>query len=1003
MELILQNGLEHQTLPVECVADVVSASHLDTGTPKHCNPALTEPLGWKALYDARQKAKLSADLQESLVEHPDSYRTKQQDMPPYQMLDVKMETGTGKTYVYVKTIYELHKRTKLNKFIIAVPTLPIKAGTGAFLDDAYVQRHFSDTCGYNTRIEFCLLETQKKKKKGRATFPPAVGKFFYGSRREQNRIYVLLMNTQLLTNGKLLTRDDYFQPVGDFDRPVDAIADTRPVLIIDEPHRMDRESKSFVQLIKQFRPQLVLRYGATFPEVTVGAGKNKKTVKDYVNLVYDLNACAAFDQNLIKGVAKEHLELGGGRRQEKKIKITGIENKTSVSLQYITPGRTTRHVLHTHDSLAMIDPDMDGLTIEGITATGIELSNGQQKLRGEEFLPDQYSASYQEGMMRKALERHFQTERENFMRSPARIKTLALFFIDNIESYRGPEKKNDGWLRRKFLELLGERIGLELHTPGTSPEYAAYLQATLDHIDDEACAAYFAQDNQDTDEMIAEEVQTILHDKKQLLSFEREDGTPNVCRFLFSKWTLKEGWDNPNVFTICKLRSSGSETSKLQEVGRGLRLPVDEAGNRIQDESFMLNYIVDFTERQFAEELVAEINGGIVKRNDGRLVLTDQELTRVARLLDTDENQLMIALLTKGYVDFQKIINQGTIDQMERDYPQFFKNGKIRNVNAETGKVHIRRERFNELKTLWERLNAKYIIYFDRNIDDALRTALPGLIRSKDVFALQVATSVRDVVGIEEGRAVSREAASSQLTLGSRCLPYNEFLKRASRTSCVPITDLHKAFCEVTQGGMNIAQEMFNENSLARLLAAISEWKADMLSGCVRYKQGNYSSLTTRLTDGQGEPLAEVAQVHIGRRSDDGTVSPKYLYDELVYDSPLERQNIIHGGIDEVTVYGKIPSSSICIPTVASSNFSPDFMFVVRRKNGPNEVNIVIETKDYDSKDGIPKDQLTKITCAEKFFNDMQEHFKDKGFTIRFKPQLRTDAVKSIIDGLIKE
>lgn len=141
-------------------------------------------------------------------------------------------------------------------------------------------------------------------------------------------------------------------------------------------------------------------------------------------------------------------------------------------------------------------------------------------------------------------------------------------------------------------------------------EYREYLEASLNHID-ECHGGYFAQDNSSSDEDIANEVNDILNGKKHLLAFRDKDGKYILRRFLFSKWTLKEGWDNPNVFTIVKLRSSGSETSKLQEVGRGLRLPVDECGNRISNQEFMLNYIVDFTEADFANKLVEQINSEV--------------------------------------------------------------------------------------------------------------------------------------------------------------------------------------------------------------------------------------------------------------------------------------------------------------------------------------------------------------------------------------------------------
>jgi len=204
--------------------------------------------------------------------------------------------------------------------------------------------------------------------------------------------------------------------------------------------------------------------------------------------------------------------------------------------------------------------------------------------------------SYQEQMMRLALERHFEIEKANFCGRNFKIKTLALFFIDDIASYRETEDGKEPYLLKAFERLLKERIEMEISKlTENEEEYKKYLEESLANIS--AChGGYFAQDNSDSDEDIAREVDIILNEKKRLLSFKNPDGTYNTLRFLFSKWTLKEGWDNPNVFTIAKLRSSGSENSKLQEVGRGLRLPVDENGNRISNEEFQLNYIVDFTE-----------------------------------------------------------------------------------------------------------------------------------------------------------------------------------------------------------------------------------------------------------------------------------------------------------------------------------------------------------------------------------------------------------------------
>lgn len=1001
MELKLENNLEHQMLPVDGVAEVVDASIKESAKENHQNPVLQQQLNGEALRVVRQHAKI---LDKAIKQRVSPYMLpeKVKDLPYHRILDIKMETGTGKTYVYTRTMFELHKRCGFHKFIIAVPTLPIKAGTASFLREQEVKRHFEMVCNYHAEIELCLLEPQKQKKKGRLNMPSALGQFFNGTHQTKHKIYVLLLNTQLITNGKLLTREDYDQMLGVFHRPVDAIADTKPVLIIDEPHRMERGSKSYAALIENFRPQLVLRYGATFPDLTVGKGKNKHTVKDYQELIYDLNAAESFNQGLIKGVAKEHLELPGGRNAEKKVKVLSTVKGDQTSLKLTSSDNTgTSFTIHVGESLGVIDKDLEGVVVDAITKNGLCLSNGQEKLIGEEFYPDQYGVSYQEGMIELALMRHFETERENFCRDGLPIKTLALFFIDNIESFRGPDGKNDGWLRRKFIDILETRVKKELARQNT-PEYENYLKATLDHLDD-SCAGYFSQDNNDSDENIANEVKVILHGKKELLSFTNDQGQPNVLRFLFSKWTLKEGWDNPNVFTICKLRSSGSEISKLQEVGRGLRLPVDQAGNRIGDSSFMLNYIVDFTEKDFANKLVAEINGEIQGDQKAPLSLTAEMIARVAEKRHVDINTFFAELLTKGYVDIDKKVVHEKYDEMLVAYPEFkdvtgaVNNNRIINRNSNRNeKIHIRKARFEELRELWGQLNKKYVLYFDKEIDLKIETELPTIIRDKHIFSLQTVETSRKVLGFEAGIAVVHEGIRTELTLHDRYYGYNDFLKRASRHTNIPVHILHQAICNVANNGYQITNEMFNKSSLTRLIGAVDDWKCERLVGFVRYKQANYRAKETKLTNGDGTVKDEVVQTYIGNKSVPGEPPVKYLYDAYAHDSNLELQNI-KTEIDEVIVYGKIPSHSICIPTVASSNYSPDFMYVVKKADGTKELNIVIETKAYDKDSHISPDEETKISCAEVFFKAMTA----SGFSVHYRKQINSTGIKNIIDELV--
>ena len=1003
MELKLESSLAHQLAPVNTVATVVEASIVEQAQASHKNPVLAQELNAAVLEQVRRNVGIYDKATKKRI-HERNLPDKIQRLPHHSILDIKMETGTGKTYVYTRTMFELHKRCGINKFIIAVPTLPIKAGTAAFLDDAEVMRHFSNVCGYNAEIELCLLEPQKQKKKGRQNIPSAVGHFFYGSHHVKNKIYVMLLNTQLITNGKLLTRDDYDQTLGEFDKPVDAIRDTLPVLIIDEPHRMDRESKSYGALIESFCPQLVIRYGATFPEFTFGRGKTKIRAKDYQELVYELNAAASFNQGLIKGVAKEHLELPGGRRAEKKVKVVSMISGDSVNLKYTTADHhEATHTLHVGDSLSGIDPDLDGVVIEGISKNSIELSNGQEKFKGDEFFPDQYSMSYQEGMIERALMRHFETERQNFCREGLPIKTLALFFIDNIESFRGPDGKNDGWLRLKFLELLQKRVERELMQPNTK-EYDDYLKATLANLGN-TCAGYFSQDNNDSDESIANEVKVILRGKKELLSFTNNDNSPNVLRFLFSKWTLKEGWDNPNVFTICKLRSSGSEISKLQEVGRGLRLPVDCAGNRICDNSFMLNYIVDFTEKDFANKLVAEINGDLESEQKRTLEITYEDIVSVAKKRGVDETTFFIELLQKGYVNINKQIVTDKFDDLLREYPEFNAAGNGVNTNriinrnsARTDTIQIRKARFGELQELWQQLNRKYILYFDKEIDSKLEKELPDLIKAKRIFSSQTVKSIREEIGIEDGLAYLKESNHAEQTFHGRYYAYNEFLARSSRFTNIPIHILHRSICQAVANGCQISDEMFNEDSISRLIGAVDDWKCKELLSLVHYKQANYKARETKLTNADGSVKKEVVQAYIGKKIIPGTPPAKYLYNAYAHDSELELDNI-KTEIDEVIVYGKIPSHSICIPTVASSNYSPDFMYVVRRTDGSKDLNIVIETKAYDKESLIAPDEDTKISCAEEFFKAMT----DGGYTVHFRKQINSTGIKAIIDDLMKE
>lgn len=801
---------------------------------------------------------------------------------------------------------------------------------------------------------------------------------------------------QLLKVAKnyMLSRDDYGSVIEGFYRPFDALRATRPFVIIDEPHKFSRDQKAFGVIKEEINPQCIIRYGATFPETVSGRGKNKTVVHDYLNLLYDLNACEAFNQGLIKGVAKEHFEPVS--KKEEKIKLLSVVKNEKAIFQHKSADSPTKtYQLQVNDSLSVISEEFNGITIQAIDKNAIELSNGLIKNVGEEMNVDIYMQSYQEQMLRLALERHFETERENFCGRTFKIKTLALFFIDDITSYRESEDGKKPYLLEAFERLLKEKlVAIIKDLDKSEAEYREYLEASLNHID-ECHGGYFAQDNSSSDEDIANEVNDILNGKKHLLAFRDKGGKYILRRFLFSKWTLKEGWDNPNVFTIVKLRSSGSETSKLQEVGRGLRLPVDECGNRISNQEFMLNYIVDFTEADFANKLVEQINSEV----PGTTSVSLEQIKQVAEKMGKEDSLLLAELLMKKYVDSTFAIVPQNRVQFFEEYP-LFKSGldasKIKDRNKTSEKpIGIRKARFDEIKELWEVLNQRYTIWYDDNIDTDLEKGLSKILEAPSIFSEQVISSHRDIVRSNGAQMRTETGSGVQYSIASS-LPYGIFLKRISSATNIPASMIHKSICNYVKRHGSIDDKYFNEQTVGEIIRGFSDWKMVTLQGRFNYKKTHGQPEATALTHNDGSVRESIAQGRIGVKIEEGIPMEKYLYDTKAYDSSLELKNI-NTSIDEVIVYGKIPRNSIAIPTITGESYSPDFMYVVKKDNGEKELNIVVETKGVENKSTLRGIEEAKIKCAEVFFKNLSS----QGYNVYFQTQLNNKKMLQIVKEII--
>jgi type III restriction enzyme len=980
----LESGLPHQKKAIEAINEVFKDVRLTQSSFAFINPEID-------LKSGKLKENI-ANLQRSI--HPSMRGST--EIGEYLNIDIKMETGTGKTYVYTNTIFELHKNYGINKFIILVPTLPIKAGTKQFIESDYVKRHFREDCGYHSEIELYTLEA-KATKKSKETYPSSVRHFICGSNLISNRIQVLLVNMQMFQDkkGGVLTQEYGYAAEGYY-KPSEGIKATKPVIIIDEPHRFSKENKTFEFINHQIKPQCIIRFGATYPEIERKENNKKVKEKDYHNLVYNLGSCDAFNQNLIKGVRKEHLPSPTG--ENVKVKLLSTESKSKAKFQFITENEKKTEELSKGESLSMLHPAFEGVHIEAIGKT-VELSNGQVLEVGKEIYTDIYSYSYQELMIKLALKRHFETERENFRRK-FKIKTLSLFFIDDIDSYRfDAAKGNETYLKNAFEKELLERINAEISEIDElikSGEdftlYRDYLETSKRNLS-ATHSGYFARDNNDSEEEIAKEINEILFEKEKLLSIKNLDGSFNTRRFIFSKWTLKEGWDNPNVFTIAKLRSSGSEISKLQEVGRGLRLPVDENGNRISDEEFYLNYIVDFTEKDFAGKLVAEINGDTPEINR----ISRENLEKLAQRLNIKYDMLKATLMVKEYIDDELAINEEKREELFAEYPDLsigLKSDKVTDRNKkEPQKVKIRGERYNELKGIWEKLNKKYFLVYEKLQDEYLLQELVKILE-EGVYSEDVVTSRRDRIEFtESGLATVREEGLSFAI--AKFIPYNKFLKNISEAVNIPINILHTAFVEYSKK-TNIPKDFFNEYTAGKLIIKFEEWKKINLTGRFNYKKADLLLHPTALTRKDGSVKDVITQGLLGTKILQGEAQKKYLYDIKAFDSDLEKENIL-SEIEEVIVFGKIPKNSIRIPIIGGGTYSPDFLYVVKKSNGSKELNIVIETKDVESDSNLREDEQMKIKCAEVFF----EQLKIDGMDVKFRKQLKGNQVKGIIDEVL--
>jgi len=980
--------LKHQTEALNSITNVLRDVRISNKNPIHQNPLID-------LNDPQIKKNIADTWSSSYSTVPKNMQKSRKDNNQVLGIDAKLETGTGKTYIYSRLMYELNEKYGFNKFIILVPSTPIKEGTKNFIEANYSKQHFADLYP-KKRLDLQVLNAQKNSS-GRKMFPTSIAHFARGSRQERNKINALLMSDSMLLSRKTMEKDDYDQTLfGSFTQPYKALAETKPIVIIDEPHRFKRENKAFQCIEKKLKPQCIIRFGATFPDLQDNQGK------DYNNLVYNLGASEAFNLNLVKGVSVQTLE--GSYLDDGKIKLTDMKYSPR-SCTFRNETTKKPFTMEVGDYLSRIDEKFGGIYIEKIWQTshpdipvGVTLSNGQVLQKGDIIYSSIYGSTYQELMLKQAINNHFKIEKENFYREN-KIKSLSLFFIDSIDSYRG--ENGDGALKIKFEEMLANKIRNELQKlegkeifSNLDQKYYDFLQASLKDIK-KTNEGYFSKDNSTKDEDIKERVEMILSDKEKLLSFKNESNEWNTLRFIFSKWTLREGWDNPNVFQIAKLRSSGSEISKLQEVGRGLRLPVDEYGNRLDKEQFYLTYLVDYSEKDFARKLVTEINRDRVNEQN----LSDM-IPIVAKKRQLSEEQLLGELLINGLIDAEKNVKKDKWDQLLSLYPEFNKGleqGKVIDESKnESVRVKIRPQRFNEIKELWSKINEKYYLKLDSITDDELIKAVLDILKNKEVYEQLLLHTTEQKTKVKSGSVNVIESHVDYHKIDD-ILPYNEFAVRIQRNTGISPIIFHQALVEYTKEEQ-LPKDFFNLLTLKNFVNAFQEWIEKAFIKRFSYKKLGVNPKETALTYADGTMKEGIVQGNLGIMRDEGTQVPeKFLYDSFVYDSDKERETITRSDIEEVTVFGKIPRKSIQVPLYYGGTTSPDFMYVLKKKSGELVLNLIVETKDYENKRQERKDEAYRIESARVFF----ETLKEDGVPIKFEQQLKNNDIVTMIRKML--
>lgn len=907
------------------------------------------------------------------------------------VIDTLMETGTGKTFTFLESIYRLNRDYGLSKFIILVPSNPIRQGTLKNIKitkEFFVKEYGSNISVYNYNEK-------------------TVSNYINAS--DQN-ISVLVSTYQSFNSAsnKINKKGIEHSLIGHARSYMEAIAYLKPVIIIDEPHRF--EGKQTAKYLKEFNPLFILRFGATF--------KNKQ----YQNLVYTLDSVDAFSQGLVKAITVD--TVGNENVDSHTIafeNVTGANQKEYVATIAYKDINSKIHRLKLKqgDNLG-IEADIEylnGYIIDKITKSEVLFVNGISLAIGESESYGVLLDAMQTQIVDTAIKNHFEREEELFKMD---IKSLCLFFIDRVDKYL-LDDGGSGELAKLFEKLYLKNLNDVLKRKNLDEKYKKYLLKTKDSLS-ELHSGYFAKSKNLKDE--EEAIDLILNKKEELLSFDSN------LRFIFSQWALQEGWDNPNVMTLCKLAPSNSEISKLQQIGRGLRLAVNQDGKRITKEDNDFDFInelfvvVPSTERDFVSSIQNEISEHSVKRvsklfNEEIMIKNGIATTSrsAVKLLDAlealdfiaidDEDMSEIVILKEQYSikskELEDLDIKGCDNQKLKEYfDSYFKTtsrikAKDRSDKKDKGKIKIDKDKFKKFKNLWDTLNYGAVVKYDINSKELIKKSVQKI--NADFMISGQDIIIKRDRHIEDGDKHDSEKESIKVQPHSIFTIY-EFIKTLSNNTKLSIQTIATVLQQIDKDKFELIAK--NENlALKKIEEQLVSAIYDTIINKISYDIKEIKTCNTSLTDKDGNVKNFINGGSLGVETykiSKASIKEKSIYDEnfMEVDSNIEKLTIDESNDKKITVFAKLPK--VNIPTAHGRSYNPDFGYVIEQDD-KKELYFVVETKGYDSFDEISVKEKLQIKSAEAFFQQL----KKQGVNVEYETKLNSDDLSQMISRILKK